>query len=113
MLKLTAWFLLLAWANPFSVATQPLNPQDSRFKFDALLIVAHPDDETAISSYLARLALDERKRIGEAVVIRCTSCPNDHGSENGRAMAMVRDLEHREALRRLGIEWTWYLSNDD
>ncbi len=110
---LSGWFLVLACANPVNLAAQLLDSQDSRFKCDVLLIVAHPDDETAISSYLARLSLDAGKRIGEAVVTRGTSAPNGHGSENGRAMGMVRDREHREALRRLGIEWTWYLSNDN
>ncbi len=32
----------------------PNLPPDARFKTDALVIVAHPDDETEIGSYLAR-----------------------------------------------------------
>jgi hypothetical protein len=41
----------------------PNLPPDARFKTDALVIVAHPDDETEIGSYLARLTFDEHKRV--------------------------------------------------
>jgi len=32
---------------------------DERYKADILLIVAHPDDETAVSGYLAKAIFDE------------------------------------------------------
>src|SRR4051812_688060 len=38
-----------------SAAQSP--PPDPRFKVDILLIVAHPDDESAVSGYLARAAV--------------------------------------------------------
>jgi hypothetical protein len=38
-------------------------PPDPRFKTDILLIVAHPDDETAVSGYLAKAIFDEHRRV--------------------------------------------------
>ena len=47
-----------------------LLPPDDRYKADLLLIVAHPDDDVVIGGYLARIALDEHKRVA---VIYCTN----------------------------------------
>jgi hypothetical protein len=55
----TAFFLGLSVIS--SAAAQqapPLFAPDARYKADALLIVAHPDDDVVIGGYLARLAID-------------------------------------------------------
>ena len=60
---LIIWLLLL---NAFPASSQqapPLIPPDERYKSDILLVVAHPDDETAISGYLARAIFDQHKRL--------------------------------------------------
>jgi len=45
----------------------PLAPQrpgpDDRFKADILVFVAHPDDETEVSAYLAKAIYDEHRRV--------------------------------------------------
>src|SRR5215469_12505439 len=41
----------------------PNPPPDERFKADILVVVAHPDDETEITGYLARAIFDEHKRV--------------------------------------------------
>ncbi len=89
----------------------PLQP-DPRFKTDALLIVAHPDDDTAIGAYLARLK-DEGKRVA---VIYCTSGDgggNEVGNEAGRSLGEIRIQEARRALGSLGIENVWFLNRGD
>ena len=41
----------------------PAPPPDARFKADILVIVAHPDDETMVTGYLARAIFDGQKRV--------------------------------------------------
>jgi hypothetical protein len=38
-------------------------PADPRFKADILVVVAHPDDETMVTAYLAREIYDQHKRV--------------------------------------------------
>src|SRR5258708_19500030 len=40
----------------------PAPRPDDRFKADILIIVAHPDDETAVTGYLAKAIFDEHRR---------------------------------------------------
>jgi LmbE family N-acetylglucosaminyl deacetylase len=52
---------------------------DERYKADILVVVAHPDDETEITGYLARAIYEEHKRV--AVVF---GTPGNGGVRNGR-----------------------------
>src|ERR1700683_3594503 len=82
---------------------------DARYKADVLVVVAHPDDDVLIGGYLARISLDEHKRVA---VIYCTSGDgggNDVGNEAGAALGQLRVLEARRALASLGIENLWFL----
>ena len=54
--------LVVRVAAPQVQAPVLLSPDD-RYKADLLLIVAHPDDDVVIGGYLARVALDEHKRV--------------------------------------------------
>ena len=82
----TAVMLAAVAANGFSqeAKTQDAKAQeakklpvpDERYKLDILLVVAHPDDEAAATSYLAR-AMDEGKRVGVAYTTRGSSGAND------------------------------------
>jgi len=91
----------------------PLLQPDSRYKADVLVVVAHPDDDVLIGGYLARISLDEHKRVA---VIYCTSGDgggNDVGNEAGAALGQLRVLEARRALASLGIENVWFLGGHD
>jgi LmbE family N-acetylglucosaminyl deacetylase len=86
---------------------------DPRYKADALLIVAHPDDDVVIGGYLARLALDQRKRIA---VVYCTNGDgggNSVGNEAGASLGLMREMEARRALGAFGIQNIWFLGGHD
>ena len=91
----------------------PLLLPDTRYKADLLLIVAHPDDDVVIGGYLARISLDQRKRIA---VIYCTDGDgggNSVGNEAGAALGQMREMEGRRALAFFGIENVWFLKGHD
>ena len=54
---------------------------DERFKTDILVIVAHPDDETEVTGYLARAIFDEHKRV--AVIF---GTPGNGGGAGGHPL---------------------------
>jgi len=86
---------------------------DDRYKADLLLIVAHPDDDVDVGGYLARVALDEHKRVA---VIYCTNGDgggNAIGNEAGASLGQMREIEARRALAYLGIHNVWFLSGHD
>src|ERR1035437_672068 len=90
--------LLLARAAAGQSLAPPLLPPDARYKADVLLVVAHPDDDVLIGGYLARISLDERKRIA---VIYCTNGDGGGdavGNEAGASLGQLRILESRRAL---------------
>jgi len=90
-----------------------LLPPDDRYKADLLLIVAHPDDDVVIGGYLARIALDEHKRVA---VIYCTNGDgggNAVGNEAGASLGQMREIEARRALAYLGIHNVWFLPGHD
>ena len=43
--------------------SQQISLPDERYKADILLVVAHPDDDTLVTSYLARAIFDQHKRV--------------------------------------------------
>jgi LmbE family N-acetylglucosaminyl deacetylase len=98
-----------AWAQEVQV---PL-PPDVRMKTDVLLIVAHPDDETAIGSLLARLVLDEQKRVSIIYCNSGTGGGNSAGNEQAAAMGLIRETEARAATLALGITDIWFLDGRD
>lgn len=91
----------------------PIPAPDSRYKADILLIVAHPDDDTAASTYLAKAALDEHKRVAVIFTTRGNSGPNAVGMEQSKALSDVREMEARHALAILGITDVWFLRGQD
>jgi LmbE family N-acetylglucosaminyl deacetylase len=99
------------------VAGGPQEPKalplpDERYKVDILLVVAHPDDEGAVTPYLAR-ALDEHRRIGVVIGTLGTSGANEAGAEQAGALGAVREIEARNALMTLGITNVWFLGGKD
>lgn len=91
----------------------PLPGPDPRYKVDVLLVVAHPDDETAIGSYLAKLVFDDHRHIGVVYCNRGTGGGNTIGLEQSTAMGLEREIEARRALALLGIADVWFLDGLD
>ena len=87
--------MLAASAAYMAGATPATLPPDARFKVDLLVVVAHPDDETAIGAYLARAVFDEGKKVAVVFGTRGNQGGNAEGDEQS-----VRDLE-AERIRRV------------
>jgi len=109
-----AFILATGFGTALSQSSAPaLLPLDARYKADLLLIVAHPDDDVVIGAYLARIALDEHKRVA---VIYCTNGDgggNSVGYAAGYALGKMREIEARRALAAWGIFNVWFLAGHD
>lgn len=116
MLRFVGAFLavFLSVSLPKAGAQEPkaLPQADERYKVDILAVVAHPDDEAAVTPYLAR-ALDEHKRAAVVFTTRGNSGENQAGAEQAAALGAVREIEARNALTTLGINNVWFLSGKD
>jgi LmbE family N-acetylglucosaminyl deacetylase len=91
----------------------PNPPPDERFKTDILVIVAHPDDETEVTGYLARVIFDQHKRVAAIF-----GTPGNGGGDvvsNAQAAALgdIRSTEAREALAFFGVLHVWFLGGPD
>ncbi len=86
---------------------------DERFKADILVVVAHPDDETAITGYLARAIFDEHKRVAVIFGTRGNGGGNAVGLEQAAALGAVREIEARRALASFGVHNVWFLGAPD
>lgn len=111
---LVSLFILTSLSAAVAQSKAPalLSP-DARYKADVLLIVAHPDDDVVIGAYLARIALDEHKRVA---VVYCTNGDgggNSVGYVAGYALGQMREIEARRALAAWGIANVWFLPGHD
>jgi LmbE family N-acetylglucosaminyl deacetylase len=86
---------------------------DERFKADILVVVAHPDDEGAVTPYLARAIYDLHKRVAVVFGTHGGSGANNYGVERAGALTDIREIEAREACARLGITNVWFLDGKD
>jgi LmbE family N-acetylglucosaminyl deacetylase len=105
--------LLINTFAAFSQQAPPLIPPDERYKTDILLVVAHPDDETAISSYLARAIFDQHKRLAVVYGTRGDGGGNSAGNEQAASLGAVREIEARRALASLGVMNAWFIGAPD
>jgi LmbE family N-acetylglucosaminyl deacetylase len=110
--------LLIVWLlfNASSASSQqapPLTPPDERYKADILLVVAHPDDETAISSYLARAIFDQHKRVAVVYGTRGDGGGNNVGNEQATSLGVVREIEARRALASFDVMNVWFIGAPD
>ena len=92
-----------------NTARQP----DDRFKADVLVIVAHPDDETEVTGYLARAIFDQQKRVAIIFGTRGNSGGNAAGAEQAGALGAEREIEGRRAADAFGITNVWFLNGPD
>src|SRR5438874_3666163 len=107
-------FALLSFCAPAQESKPQTVPfPDERFKADILLVVAHPDDEGAVTPYLARAIYDEHKRVAVVFGTRGGSGGNDYAREHGPALADIREQEGRQACAALGITNVWFLDGKD
>ena len=107
--------LLLALFLPAAAQTdapRTAPKADDRFKADVLLIVAHPDDETGVSAYLAQL-LDQGKRVAAVYLTHGEAGHNNMGRERGPSLGAVREMELRHAMAALGVQNVWFLGGKD
>ena len=104
--------VLLVYLSANAQEPKALPQADERYKADILVVVAHPDDEGAVTPYLAR-ALDEHKRIAVVFGTHGSSGSNEVGAEQAAALGAVREIEARNALMTLGITNAWFLGGKD
>lgn len=102
----------IAWAQTVSPGPLRVPQQDSRYKVDILVVVAHPDDEGAATPYLAR-AIDEGKHVAVAYGTRGSSGENQASAEDAAALGDIREIEARKANAVLGIDKVWFLGGQD
>src|SRR5579871_2557623 len=93
-------------------ASQSAPQADPRMKADLLLIVAHPDDETAVSAYLAQ-AMDQGKHVAAIYTTHGEAGHNNMGRERGPSLGAAREMELRHAMTRLGVDNVWFLGGRD
>lgn len=100
------------WAQNADLASGAPQPDD-RFKADILVVVAHPDDDSAVAAYLARAVFDQGKRVAVVYTTDGKGGNNQIATERGAALGAVRQIEARNALAALGINQVWFLEGRD
>lgn len=98
-----------AWGQTQAAIPAP----DDRYKADMLVVVAHPDDDTAVSTLMAKAVFDEGKRVAVIFTTRGNSGPNAVGMEQSKALADVREMEARRSLAARGVTNVWFLDGQD
>src|SRR2546421_10151023 len=98
MKRLSLLFVLL-FAVSHTIAQEPqkIKGPDERYKVDILVVVAHPDDEGAVTPYLARAIYDLHKTVAVGFCTRGGSGGEDYPGEHGPAGAGGRGNEARAA----------------
>ncbi len=104
----------LLLGTPLAAQTaSSLKAADERFKADILVVVAHPDDEGAVTPYLARAIYDLHKRVAVVYGTHGGSGANNYGREHAAGLADIREMEARESCARMGIKDVWFLDGKD
>jgi LmbE family N-acetylglucosaminyl deacetylase len=88
-------------------------PPDARYKADILVIVAHPDDETMVTGWLAKEIFDEHKRVAAIFGTRGDGGGDAEGYAQAAALGAEREIEARKALEAFGVMNVWFLDGPD
>jgi len=91
----------------------PAPAPDDRYKADILVVVAHPDDETEITGYLAKAIYDQHRRVAVIFGTRGDGGGNAMGNEQAAALGAMREIEARRALASFGVMNVWFLGGPD
>lgn len=91
----------------------PSPPPDDRYKADILVVVAHPDDETMVTAYLAKAIYDEHRRVAVVFGTRGDGGGDATGYEQAASLGAEREIEARRACGHLGITNVWFLDGPD
>lgn len=86
---------------------------DERYKADILVVVAHPDDETEITGYLARAIYAEHKHVAVIFGTRGNGGGDAEGLAQAAALSAEREIEARKALASFGVMNVWFLDGSD
>jgi LmbE family N-acetylglucosaminyl deacetylase len=107
--------ILLVTATSYAqlALAPPSPPPDHRYKADILVIVAHPDDETEITGYLARAIYDQHKRVAVLYGTCGGAGGNSVSYEQARSLCAERKIEARRAMASLGVMNVWFLGGLD
>ena len=105
--------LVLACGGQSARQAPAIPPPDDRLASDILLVVAHPDDETAITGYLARAIFDEHRKLAVVYGTRGDAGGNAYGQEQAASLGAVRETEVRRALASFGVMNVWILGAPD
>jgi LmbE family N-acetylglucosaminyl deacetylase len=110
---LLAALLLMSFLPLRAQMQAPVPPPDPRYKADLLLIVAHPDDDTGVSTFLSKAVYDDHKRVAVIFTNRGGSGPDAVSMAQGKALADEREMEGRRSLAARGITNVWFLDGRD
>jgi LmbE family N-acetylglucosaminyl deacetylase len=91
----------------------PAQRPDDRYKADILIVVAHPDDETEVTGYLAKAIYEDHRRVAVIYGTRGDGGGNAVGNEQAAALGAEREIEARRALASLGVMNVWFLGGPD
>ena len=109
---LTAVVVGCAWAaDPPPVASQ--NQGTDLLKTDILAVFAHPDDETGAAGTLAAYALGRHSTVTAVYCTRGEGGGNMVGTQSGSSLGLLREVELRACLAKLGIERCFFLDRED
>jgi GlcNAc-PI de-N-acetylase len=111
--SLSFFCLLALFLSPAVAQVNKPLPPDDRFKADILVVVAHPDDETMVTGYLAKAIIDEHKRVAVIFATRGNSGGDATGQEQAAALGDEREIEAHRALSVLGVSNVWFLGGTD
>ena len=113
-MKTISLFLCAGLAVAAELPKAPPQPRpDDRYKADILVVAAHPDDETAITGYLAKAIYDEHRRVAVIFGTRGDGGGNAMGNEQAATLGAEREIEARRALASFGVMNVWFLGGPD
>lgn len=113
MKHLAVLLLAAGIARALAQMQPPVPAPDQRFKADVLVVIAHPDDDTAVSTFLAKAVFDQGKRAAVIFTNRGDAGPDAVGMTQSKALADVREIEARRSLAARGITNVWFLEGRD